>query len=1111
MANTQTYPQYVMIEASRQSLPDESVDGFKNKWKNEVPEGIQVNKGDSISVEASFIHTRGADQQLIELTGNQTGAADNIGGFELVYFLNNTGQFTARLPFINTVVDIGNGAKRPTSGAVDPKVLKNRRCGSLLNGSASNVITNGYFIQHEYTNGVPLGSYVQSSAHPYSVGQVVRMVNVSDSAQLIFIEIDNIGVDNVSNPSTPVRGSITKFHIQSFSSNIQPGTYSDQSSSGGFQFSCEGLNTNFKSRYPNGSDGHRYYFPETSYTGWGLVSDGVCTSYGTLNPEWSPRTTEVSFTFDTGFISPDSIASQITAHLTNPSQPSNTFATARNYNLKLKTTGSNTTKLTTPLLLETPTYQLMTCNFSADTQSFGELADFPTNILAPKASQLYNNIGYKDYGRWRGLSFVKTLPFAQTDSHQHTFFSGKNPVPALGDFGNQTLGDFGLNIVSMTTFPTTQTTVDDSTVDWISVPAKSLIVTNLYYTQGNVKRLAEAFKMCEQYKGNLAQTVDTGSANYRENTFVRADVGMYDDEQSLPVLNPNEVPTVGGALQATFQRKALHTLLNIGSSTLVSTAIDNKGQPIPSRLNYTSGDDYSKSFNCLPELDIYSRWDDSFESLGTMQTFVSDHKASTSYFRCPPTVNQAFRSGDKRNKIDYSTLIGYSKTYDVAILPVQAVDGYAPGVGVMPPLCCFILRNSFGTPPQRTSGHAQVCLRSQLFSVGERFLFDPSLTRNDAVCAINIQTSGQSNVDETDPQKYAQLMYQGAANPQIEFDSVASRFNISGLSTLMTVGNGLNTNPNSDDSAEDDPSQTVAGVNKSQQICSEHRYYLKYNDSSSVSSYVGIWSTLQYAAAIKQTGTYYDAQSGVGIQSIIVSNNGVNVKLDGTGSTEASLYKGSLFDKMGFELSQLIPQLGSPNGVYQQLPPTSYAQALSQPKPVTIGARFSSPELLAVTTNVNGLPMYSIGVDTGTAVEPDISADNLVASNLPAKTDYPNLVVYTDILNGASDTLYYGGRDQVRLQKLNAIAYVERCNLSGDFFYGNAMEQQHTITKDFILTDITTELRLPDGSAPRLAPASCIMYKITKPIPLLLELAPPKQAGAPKAPSKKHKIPYVKQ
>ena len=73
------------------------------------------------------------------------------------------------------------------------------------------------------------------------------------------------------------------------------------------------------------------------------------------------------------------------------------------------------------------------------------------------------------------------------------------------------------------------------------------------------------------------------------------------------------------------------------------------------------------------------------------------------------------------------------------------------------------------------------------------------------------------------------------------------------------------------------------------------------------------------------------------------------------------------------------------------------------------------------------------------------------------------------------------------------------------------MEQQYTITKDFILTDITTELRLPDGSAPRLAPASCIIYKITKPIPLLLELAPPKQAGAPKAPSKKHKIPYVRQ
>ena len=76
--------------------------------------------------------------------------------------------------------------------------------------------------------------------------------------------------------------------------------------------------------------------------------------------------------------------------------------------------------------------------------------------------------------------------------------------------------------------------------------------------------------------------------------------------------------------------------------------------------------------------------------------------------------------------------------------------------------------------------------------------------------------------------------------------------------------------------------------------------------------------------------------------------------------------------------------------------------------------------------------------------------------------------------------------------KTSCMGYLTRENNEGDFFYQPSTTFNFTATKDFTISDVETDLRLPDGSRPKLEPQSCVIYKITKPIQ---SVAPENQMG----------------
>ena len=107
---------YIMLEANRLRSIDinqrEHADKFKNKWTNLVSStGIQVNMGDTVSVQQVIVNTKGASDQVIEFTGdpNDENFVDNKCDLKYSYYINHCGKNTFAMPSIFHRTYIGNG------------------------------------------------------------------------------------------------------------------------------------------------------------------------------------------------------------------------------------------------------------------------------------------------------------------------------------------------------------------------------------------------------------------------------------------------------------------------------------------------------------------------------------------------------------------------------------------------------------------------------------------------------------------------------------------------------------------------------------------------------------------------------------------------------------------------------------------------------------------------------------------------------------------------------------------------------------------------------------------------------------------------------------------
>ena len=368
---------------------------------------------------------------------------------------------------------------------------------------------------------------------------------------------------------------------------------------------------------------------------------------------------------------------------------------------------------------------------------------------------------------------------------------------------------------------------------------------------------------------------------------------------------------------------------------------------------------------------------------------------------------------------------------------------------------------------------------------GVQIGFDPSFTRNEAVAVCNVNIGNFSPNNKT---SYENILMVGAVDPQINFNPSLSRFEFTGLNTPISLGNGLPSDLPENLIASESPEQQIFVVNQRGQIYPARPKLIGAGMTQPqpigarlVSNFSPVYNQF---TTNQKPGTIMDSQSGIGIESLILYDAlGNKTEIN---EQDYDKYSQTLFSKIGFDLDQLLIPIGSEqsfftnNFTFQNK--YTYKQSYNNIiKPLTTGALISSSEIQSLSVNELNMPLFDLGIDQIIKqIQPDASQGSITAFGLPTKLDYPYLVVYSDIPGGASNTEFIGGDDSQSM--IPAVGYLFRNEDNGDYFYGLESDITFTAVRDYVITEVDIDIRLPDGSHPRLSPHSAVIFKITKPL-----------------------------
>ncbi len=458
-------------------------------------------------------------------------------------------------------------------------------------------------------------------------------------------------------------------------------------------------------------------------------------------------------------------------------------------------------------------------------------------------------------------------------------------------------------------------------------------------------------------------------------------------------------------------------------------------------------------------------------------------------------------SSDGNDTLTEQDAYKLSREFDVACVPMfqpinqqdKKTSGWRNDDNV--PLIAFISSYELGAMNINNFDFVNLGSNTNLWQLdqinsiqGIQLGLDPSFTRNPAVAISNTQYGNlddfvskiSTNVDAP-KNAFVNMMYVGAVSPSIDFNGALSRFEISGLNTPYTVGNGLPTDIPDNLIANPTPEQQVYAVNVSGRIYPARAKLVGAIAGVATGTRNPVYDQF---TSVQKYGTIMDSQSGVAIESIGLYDIFNNVSQ--ITSSDTDKFYNTLLFKLGFDLNQLLIDIGNSqnffvnNIIFQDI--FTYEKSLQQfIKPMTTGAYISSAQIQALSLNSQSMPLFDLGTETCILeATPDATQGSITAFRLPQKLDYPYLVIYSSITGGSCDTHFIGGSDSQSL--LPAVAYLTRNENNGDFFYGLESDITFTAVKDFTLTEVEIDVRRPDGKKPRLNPHSAIIFKITKPL-----------------------------
>jgi len=372
---------------------------------------------------------------------------------------------------------------------------------------------------------------------------------------------------------------------------------------------------------------------------------------------------------------------------------------------------------------------------------------------------------------------------------------------------------------------------------------------------------------------------------------------------------------------------------------------------------------------------------------------------------------------------------------------------------------------------------------SKIVNVMKTDAASPYIAKSGSTEASPVYPEG-TTYEAVAPQRYMPYIMIGADNPLITFDSDFSRYTISSLHTSTRTGNGIfqliEAKPNEQFATENLFMQSQEAMISGMSGPAQNGVPVVFLDipqqeypSPTISAQSGIGITNMYIPFLSSVNDFYLDKVGDALTA-------GTIRMD---MLYPNQYKGTLFDKLGFDIEQLIGMFGTQNAQFNQynvvkyigFPKSALAKQRNTPLPITTNAYVSASVMLAVSQNIAQYPMENIAGVRPNQLEANAESDKIIALNLPSKLDYSYLVVYSDIIPNVK---YYGGANGE--QKIPAMAYISRNYSTGDFFYSFTTDWTYMVDKPYILSHFKVDIRLPNGKPAPISDNSSLIFKIMK-------------------------------
>lgn len=704
-----------------------------------------------------------------------------------------------------------------------------------------------------------------------------------------------------------------------------------------------------------------------------------------------------------------------------------------------------------------------------------------------------NQDSYKTAGVWAGnLGAIGYNIILNTNNLNRISLGVNAPTPPFFRFKNSSNKDFvPPNLRAK--ISTTVTTPTDLFV--INASVGNVFPTNMFYNEHSIKFISSAMRKLETIKeGSTAKfSIDFTNQDYLDSFEFEMNIGEMDDEETNPSTNdyvflPN--PYVYGLQESGFPYAPEHykqypqyylPAPHQHSPSVRATSTNDAGNILmPCFSNQTKAYSVKMKSRFNPNMD-FKDWILKGNNANDFQYTRSNDPAGTADYTLINPLTNTY--GD----------ISLSREYSVAIIPIYRIVAVGqPLYGI--PFMGFILNEELGNQVNQKAIPDPV--QGEFFAPSRSFCdgnYSKLLTTQKVVKS---KDGFYPTVDDYEPVPeqpnehenqfyfnwvcdYSPYITIGAIDPSITFDNTQSKFAFQGLSTSIYSGNGLfqewDKVSASGNSATIKPNAQadVEVVTVNQRSSSFNRLY---------SNNVHVQQTpAREIKGIPETVPYNYAQTGIAINSVSlfdINDNPINCD-----PRQQKLYSGCMLDKLGFNLEQLIPFHGNPNNEFNRgfhnshlgLNQQSIDKQDNMVKPFTTNSYVNASIDIALVKSATGANMYNLGSCLDTESNTNASSDLCLGENLPRKLDYPYLVVYSNLVDNSK---YFGG--QSSYDKLPAMAYVPRNYQTGDFIYSSATAWTYTADRDYVLSELVVDIRLPDGSPAPLASNNSVIFKILR-------------------------------